>query len=61
MIFTIKVGWTADRPIIPDQYTAYVRVAADTDTDARLTACLMVDGWKWCEMVTSATVIDAEI
>lgn len=40
--YAVRVGFCVGYPIIPDAYTTWVRVAADTDTQARLIACQMV-------------------
>ena len=41
-VYAVRVGFTSRRPIVPDEHTAYVQVAADTGTEARLVACQMV-------------------
>lgn len=64
--FTVDVGWTNSRPVIPDQHTSRVTVLAASGQEAELIALSMVsgrptpEGWKPCEMPTSSTVIDWE-
>lgn len=42
--YTVDVAFTDARPIIPDQHVSRVVLMAHDDTDARLTACYMIDG-----------------
>jgi hypothetical protein len=70
--FTVEVGWTSSRPIRPDEHFSRVRVVADSDVEAVLTALHMVgtagnpDGADWrfvggrpvCVMTTSALLLD---
>jgi hypothetical protein len=55
----IQVGFTSGRPIIPDEYTAWVRIVAETENDAHLLAVWMVGSWPHCEMVTRTEIVDA--
>ena len=58
LVFTVRVGYTTQRPVVPDQHTTHVLVAAQTDTEARLVACEMVGARRGVVMVTRATVLD---
>ena len=58
--FFIEVGYTTVRPVVPDQFTAFVIVATDRGVnDATCTAAQMVGGL--CEMPTSTRVVGIEI
>lgn len=58
--FFVEVGYTTVRPVIPDQFTAYVIVATDRGpNDATLLAAQMVGGL--CEMPTSTRIVGVEI
>ena len=56
MTFVIDVGFTMQRPIVPDEFTRRVAVAAFDENDACLAAAQIVS----CdvEMVTSTTIVD---
>lgn len=56
-IFTVDVGFTTSRPIIPDQHVSRVMVAADNDIDAQLIAMHMVTVRPNVQMPTSATIV----
>ena len=58
--FYIRVGFTVERPVIPDQFVTNVVIATDKGmTDA----CLTAAQWIACgsEMVTSTRVVRVEI
>jgi hypothetical protein len=57
----IKVGYTTQRPVIPDQHTRDVMVSAQDPHEARLIASQMVGVHKDVVMVTSANVHGATI
>jgi len=58
--FTIAVGFSTVRPIVPDQHTAFVTVATDRGlNDAFLVAAQMVGTHS--EMPTSTRLISVEI
>lgn len=60
----VTVGWTSSRPVRPDEHTSRVVVAADTETDATLTAAQIVSarrgggasGVPGCVMPTSTRI-----
>lgn len=59
-VFTIDVGWTSQRPVIPDQHVSRVAVATDGGlADAKLLAAQIVG----CHAVmpTSTTFVSVEI
>lgn len=58
LVWTIAVGFTTVRPVIPDQFTHHVRVMAPDCIDARETAHAMVNGHKGVTMVTSVRIVD---
>lgn len=59
-VFYCRVGFTVERPIVPDQLHTYVVIATDKGiNDARLAAAHWV-GWG-CTMVTSVEVLFVEI
>lgn len=59
-IFTIAVGFTTVRPIVPDQHIHFVIIATDRGPiDAQLAAAQMVAGRG--EMPTSTTILLVEI
>lgn len=60
-VFTVQVGFTSTRPVQPDQHTAWVQVAADTEQQAHLAAAQMVAGWPHAEMVTSTTTLEVKV
>lgn len=58
--FTIDVGWTSVRPIVPDQHWSRVVVATDRGlTDAKLLAAQMVGAHA--VMPTSTHLVSVEI
>lgn len=58
--FTVQVGFTTVRPIIPDQHFALVVVATDRGPiDAQLVAAQVVAGHS--EMPTSTTILAVAI
>lgn len=64
LTFTMRVGWTSQRPVVPDQHVSHVVVMADTANDAHLLAAYMLLGRRHpitgapCVMVTSTHVLD---
>jgi len=59
-VFSFEVGFSPDRPIVPDQRTAFVVVASDKGlNDARLAATQMVATHS--AMPTSVRLISVEI
>jgi hypothetical protein len=58
-IFTVAVGFSTVRPIVPEQHTHHVIVAAQHPREAQLVAAQMVGGG--CEMVTSTRIVSVEI
>lgn len=58
-IFTVLVGFTTVRPIIPDQHFAIVVIAATGADDAQLAAAQMVATHS--EMPTSTEIVSVEI
>lgn len=64
-IFTIDVGFTTTRPIVPDQHIHRVIVRASSETEAKLAAAQMVGGIMigggLPEMTTSTKIISVEI
>lgn len=60
--WTVDVGWTNVRPVMPDQHLSRVRVMADTAAEAEEIAMIMVNlhvpaGWAPCEMPTSSKIV----
>lgn len=58
-IFTIMVGFTTARPIIPDQHFAQITLMADSLNEAMLIAAQIVATHS--EMPTSTELIGVEI
>lgn len=56
MTFTVQVGYTTTRPVVPDEHTAFVIVSAKHDREAMLIAAQMVG--SLCEMVTRTTIVE---
>lgn len=58
--FFIRVGFTTERPVIPDQFFTNIAIATDTGpNDAMLIAAQWVG--TCAEMVTSTTIERVEI
>ncbi|HEY9409282.1 MAG TPA: hypothetical protein VIQ30_00250 [Pseudonocardia sp.] len=57
--FTVRVGYTTQRPLIPDQRHSWVRVDGETDAAASLLAAQIVG--THCTMVTSTEIVAVEI
>lgn len=64
-VWTVRVGFTSVRPVVPDQHVTHVLVEACTEIDARTLAAQIVGtqiGRTWwrphVEMVTSAVIVD---
>lgn len=57
MIWKIKVGFTTQYPIVPDEYSAYVLVEAPDKLEAQLVATYMTMKWPHCMMVTRTTIL----
>jgi hypothetical protein len=53
--WTIEVGYTVSRPVIPDEAYALVVVSSDDALDAELAACQIVA--CHCVMPTSSAVV----
>ena len=56
LVFDLDVGYTTQRPVIPDQHTRQVLVLAQDPIEAALTAHAMVYGHRSVVMVTRLTV-----
>lgn len=63
VVYTVRVGYTSRRPVIPDQHTAHVQVVSTghDGVDAMLAAAQMVACWPWCVMPTSTEVVAVEV
>lgn len=59
--YWVKVGFTEQRPVIPDQYVSLVELEAEDDTDAFMTAFHMVYGRPKVEMVTRCEILEVEL
>lgn len=65
--WTIDVGWTNTRPVIPEQHVSRVRVFEPDEYHAVITAAAWVKarpGWrgmKPAEMVTSTKIVEVEL
>lgn len=57
--FALAVGYSNQRPIVPDQFTAFVVVQATDLTEAKLIAAQMVG--CLCTMPTSTQLVWAEV
>lgn len=62
--WTIAVGWTDSRPIVPDQHVTHVTVSVpsalsglEAENEATWIAAAMVAANRRTEMVTSTTVL----
>lgn len=58
LTFTVDVGFTTRRPVVPDERTHRVVVLAQDDIDARLVAHSMVVGHRGVVMVTRLAIVD---
>lgn len=58
--FTVDVGWTSSRPVVPDEHFSRVNVLAYSRTEAELIALQMVACRPQCQMPTSSTVTSWE-
>lgn len=58
-IFTIEVGFSTSRPIIPDQHIAHITLMANSLNEAMLIAAQIVATHS--EMPTSTKLIGVEI
>lgn len=61
LIFTVDVGFTRVRPVIPDQFVRQVTVAAPSRTEADLIAHDMIFGRKGVVMVTSIRFVRVSV
>ena len=52
----MDIGFTTQRPVIPDQYVSRVHVLATNDSDAHLIALHMVGGRPGVVMTTSSRI-----
>ena len=63
-MWTVDVGWTSTRPLVPDEHTTRVRVAAHDEHEAALMAaqvvCAIGGGRGGCEMPTSTRIVEVE-
>lgn len=59
--YTIDVGFTTRRPVVPDQHTSRVTVLAEDDRGAFDTAFSMIYGRTGVEMVTRVTIQAVEL
>jgi hypothetical protein len=57
MEYRVQVWWTETRPIVPDEFTAVVVVAAEDTTDAQLCALQIAMCHDGVEMVTRSLVL----
>ena len=55
MEYSVKVGYSTTRPVVPDNFHAFVIVEARNTNEAQLIAAQMVGGL--CEMVTSTQIV----
>jgi hypothetical protein len=55
--FTVAMGYSVRRPIVPDERRSTVVVLASTEAGAVSTAVCMVAGRRGVEMVTRADVV----
>lgn len=55
---TVRVGWTSQRPLKPDEHVSTVVVTAEDVINANLVACQMVACRPECEMVTSSGIVE---
>lgn len=55
MEYVVEVGYANSRPIVPDQFTAWVRVQAASPAEAKLLASQMVG--CLCTMPTSTQIV----
>lgn len=60
-VWTVLVGFTSRRPVVPDEHFATVLIASTDEIDAQLAATQMVACWPHCVMPTSSKVIDAYV
>lgn len=64
--FTVHVGWTNTRPVVPEQHTSSVTLMAEDALEAEWLAIAMVagrtppPGFAPCEMPTSSVIVDWE-
>ena len=61
LTFTVDVGFTTQRPVIPDQHTSRVVLVAYTEAEAHTTAALMVASRPCVVMPTRTTTVAVEI
>lgn len=59
--YTVDVGFTTRRPVVPDQFTSRVTVLAEDDRDAFDTAFSMIFGRRGVEMVTRVEIQEVEL
>ncbi|HEY9371463.1 hypothetical protein [Streptomyces sp.] len=57
--YTVCVGYTVQRPLIPDERHSWVRIEGETAAAASLLAAQIVG--THCTMVTSTDIVAAEI
>jgi len=63
LLFTVAVGFTTSRPVVPDEHTAFVQVMAVDEIEAELAAFAMVSAsrpFPWSPrptMITRLTTI----
>jgi hypothetical protein len=56
---TVRVGYTMSRPVVPDEFFAYVLTCGETETELTLIAAQMIA--CHAEMVTSTEIIELEM
>ena len=56
-VFQVDVGFTYQRPVVPDQKIMRVTLEAEHYREAEDVAFAMVCGWPGVEMVTSTQVL----
>ena len=59
--YAVDVGFTTQRPVVPDQHVSRVHLMAKDDHDAHLTALHMVGGRLGVEMTTSSRIHAVEL
>lgn len=61
MRYWVKVCFTDQRPVVPDQHTSLVELEADSDSEAFHVAFHMVYGRPKVEMVTRCEILEMEL
>ena len=61
LLYKVAVGFTTQRPVVPDQHTSLVTLLARDDHDAHLTALHMVGARPQVVMTTSSTILEVQL